>query len=177
MSVQSAVPRLRTVVTLGCIVLVCVFYWDVIILNKLYKFRRAASASGLKDPSFGLSWECVEGDYGIKVCQKVMKEQSSSSMSLLSCQMTCSPGRNIWPTPTGEVRISNTTASFHPRNLNIEFEPVNNLDLAILLKKAAIRFQERIVNMATNSHARPTVMAFILEEMKWISDVGKAPKK
>lgn len=94
------------------------------------------------------------------MCQRVMTDVLSlSTMSLASCQMTCSPGRNIWPKPTGEVRIANTTASFHPRILKIDFEPVSNLDLALLLKKAAKRYQERISNLAQKSHTHATVTA------------------
>lgn len=71
--------------------------------------------------------------------------------------MTCQPGSYLWPYPTGNVKIRNTSSSFHPDNVKVDFTPVNSVELSLLLKRTTKLFQKRISSLSESNHSKKTI--------------------
>lgn len=107
---------------------------------------------------YGWTWICVNSEEdNIDICQRVLGDlRLNTSMTLNTCSMICAPGRNIWPLPTGNVKVKNTTASFLSGQLKIGFKSVNNKEVSNLLLKMAKVYEEKVFKLAKTPQTRNT---------------------
>lgn len=112
--------------------------------------------------SNGWVWICVKSvEDNIDICQRVVGDlRLKTSMTLTTCSMVCSPGRNIWPLPTGIVKVKNTTAAFLPRQIEIGFKPVDSKEVSTQLSKMTKVYEGKVLKMAKTPHAQRTNISF-----------------